>query len=99
VAKPMDGLTAKYQLLIDIRGFQVSMSANPTADVEFTAKILTDHGEIAAARIFQTTAPLKAPDAAAAAEALDEAFNKAAIELVTWTSAMITKSSSEKRKH
>jgi len=99
VAKPMDGLPAKYQLLIDIRGFQVSMSANPTADVEFTAKILTDHGEIAAARIFQTTAPLKAPDAAAATEALDEAFNKAAIELVTWTSAMITKSNSENRKH
>jgi len=99
VTQPIDGLTAKYQLLIDIRSFQVSMSANPIADVEFTAKILTDHGQIAAARIFHTTAPTTAPDAAAAAAALNEAFNNAAIELVIWTSAMITKSNSENRKH
>jgi phospholipid/cholesterol/gamma-HCH transport system substrate-binding protein len=97
VSKPMDGLTAKYQLLIDIRSFQVSMSVNPIADVEFTAKILTDQGQIAAARIFHTTAPTKAPDAAAAAAALNEAFNNAAVELVTWTSAIITKSNSENR--
>ena len=99
VTRPMDGLTTKYQLLIDIRSFQVSMSANPIADVEFTAKILTDHGQIAAARIFHATAPTTAPDAAAAAAALNEAFNNTAIELVIWTSAMITKSNSENRKH
>jgi len=99
VTQPTEGLAAKYQLLIDIRGFQVMMSTNPIADVEFTAKIQTDQGQIAAARIFHATAPTTAPDAAAAAAALNEAFNNAAIELVTWTSAMITKSNSENRKH
>ncbi len=39
VLRPMDGLTANHQLLIDIRSFQLSLSADPQAEVEFSAKI------------------------------------------------------------
>jgi phospholipid/cholesterol/gamma-HCH transport system substrate-binding protein len=99
VTQPTEGLTPKYQLLIDIRAFQLSMLTNPIADLEFTAKILTDNGRIVAARIFHATAPARASDAAAAAAALDEAFNTAAIELVAWTSTVITNFDAEKRKH
>jgi phospholipid/cholesterol/gamma-HCH transport system substrate-binding protein len=92
VARPMDGLTAQFQLLIDIRSFQIATAPEPTADVEFTAKVLADTGAIIGARTFHATAAapaLNTIDASAAAAALNEAFNKAATELVVWTNGVI----------
>ena len=89
VARPMEGLTSSYQLLIDIRSFQLSVSAAPQAEVEFSAKILGDNGKIVDARIFHASVPATAADAPAAAAALDNAFGKAAVELVVWASALI----------
>ena len=89
VAKPMDGLAAGHQLLIDIRSFQFATTPAPTAEVEFSAKILGDNGKIIDARIFHASVPATAADAPAAAAALDEAFGKTAIELVVWASALI----------
>jgi len=85
VARPSDSLTADRQLQIDIRRFQLSMAAEPLAEVELAARILSSDGKIVAARIFHATAPAAPADAAAAAAALNEAFGKVAVELVTWT--------------
>jgi phospholipid/cholesterol/gamma-HCH transport system substrate-binding protein len=87
VARPTDGLTADYQLLIDIRSFQLLMSAEPVADVEFAARILSNNGKIVDARVFHATARPAAADAAATAAALNEAFGKTVVELVVWTTA------------
>ena len=57
VAKPIEGFTAGRQLLIDIRSFQLSLAAAPQAEVEFSAKILGDTGQIVDARIFRATVP------------------------------------------
>jgi phospholipid/cholesterol/gamma-HCH transport system substrate-binding protein len=89
VAKPIEGLTAGRQLLVDIRSFQFSLAAAPQAEVEFSAKILGDNGQIIDARIFRATAPATAADASAAAAALDTAFGKVATELVVWASELI----------
>jgi phospholipid/cholesterol/gamma-HCH transport system substrate-binding protein len=89
VARPMEGLTSSHQLLIDIRSFQLSVSAAPQAEVEFSAKILGDNGKIVDAQIFHASVPATAADAPAAAAALDNAFGKAAVELVVWASALI----------
>jgi phospholipid/cholesterol/gamma-HCH transport system substrate-binding protein len=90
VARPFEGLVADYQLLIDIRSFQLFTSGEMRmADVEFAAKILGDKGRIVDARIFHATVPAKAMDAPAAATALDEAFGKAAVDLVVWTSGVL----------
>jgi phospholipid/cholesterol/gamma-HCH transport system substrate-binding protein len=89
VTKPIEGLTPKYQLLIDLRRFQVSMSDQPVADVEFTAKIMGEEGKIVAARIFHTTEPTKVTDASTAVASLNEAFRKAVTDLVVWTSGSI----------
>jgi phospholipid/cholesterol/gamma-HCH transport system substrate-binding protein len=88
-AKSTEGFTADHQLLIDIRSFQVTTSPAPVGEVEFTAKILGDNGQIVDARIFRGTAPVKGTDAARAAAALNEAFGKAATELVLWTLGVI----------
>jgi len=72
------------QLLIDIRAFHLALSAFRQAEVEFSAKIVADDGKIIGGRIFRTDVPARGVDAAAAAAALDEAFQKASIDLVVW---------------
>lgn len=89
VARPFEGLAADFQLLIDIREFQLSSASEPVGEIEFAAKILGPDGRILDARIFRAAAPAKAADASAAAAALDQAFGKAAIELVVWVAGVI----------
>jgi ABC-type uncharacterized transport system auxiliary subunit len=90
VARPFEGLTGDYQLLIDIRNFQLSTFPEaPLADIEFGAKILGSEGRIVDARMFHTTVPSKATDAPAAAAAIDTAFGKAVIDLVAWCSTVL----------
>jgi phospholipid/cholesterol/gamma-HCH transport system substrate-binding protein len=89
VARPLDTFNADYQLLIDIRSFQLSTSGAPTANVEISAKILKNDGKIVDARIFHATAPAKAATAPAATAALTEAFDTVAVDLVTWVSKAI----------
>jgi phospholipid/cholesterol/gamma-HCH transport system substrate-binding protein len=89
VTKPLDGPPPKYQLMIDLRRFQISTdNNNPMADIEFTAKIVDD-GNVVAAELFRVKAPAQVTDAGTAAKALNAAFGKAAIDLVKWTSAAL----------
>jgi phospholipid/cholesterol/gamma-HCH transport system substrate-binding protein len=89
VMRPTDGVTAEKQLLIDIRKFQITLSPEPMAEIEFAARIMSDDNQIAGARRFEASAPLKAPDATAAAIALDAAFAQSATELVRWTAGLL----------
>jgi phospholipid/cholesterol/gamma-HCH transport system substrate-binding protein len=84
VVRPSEALTADYQLQIDIRSFQLNVAAGPTADVEFAARLVGNNGKIIDARLFRASVPAKGADAAAAAEALNTAFGKSAVELVVW---------------
>jgi phospholipid/cholesterol/gamma-HCH transport system substrate-binding protein len=97
VARPMEGINADYQLLIDIRNFQISPtmldtagadSATPTAHVAFAAKIIGENGKIIGSRTFDAMVPAKT-NAAGAAAALNQAFGKAAADLVLWTQGVI----------
>ncbi|WP_046866493.1 ABC-type transport auxiliary lipoprotein family protein [Microvirga massiliensis] len=85
VARPLEGLTADYQLLIDVRSFQVVMIPEPRAEVEFTAKILAADGRIIDARLLHAHTPIAAADPPMAAAGLDAAFGKASTDLVLWT--------------
>lgn len=80
---------ADYQLLIDIRRFEISTISDPTADVRFTAKLLGADGRIVEARLFKGSVPVAAMNAGAAAAALNEAFEKTSTELVVWTLAVM----------
>jgi phospholipid/cholesterol/gamma-HCH transport system substrate-binding protein len=84
VSRPRDGFEAAYQLALDIRSFSLVSGAEPTGELEFEAKILGPGGKIIAAKSFHTTAPATGADAPAAAAALNQAFAKAATELVPW---------------
>jgi phospholipid/cholesterol/gamma-HCH transport system substrate-binding protein len=92
VARPMDGLNADYQLLIDIRTFQVSSLVAPEppeAKVEFSAKILGHDGRIVASRTFNATALVADESVDAAVKALDQAFGRTATDLVVWTGGLL----------
>jgi phospholipid/cholesterol/gamma-HCH transport system substrate-binding protein len=89
VARPFEGITSDYQLLIEIRAFQVTTAPAPVAVVELSAKLVGEGGRIKASRVFRSTEPAKITDAAAAAAALNEAFGKVAKEIVVWTAGAI----------
>jgi phospholipid/cholesterol/gamma-HCH transport system substrate-binding protein len=92
VARPLEGLNADYQLALDLRSFEVSNapatgSSQPAtmARVEFAAKILGENGRIVASRTFEAAVPVPDTKVSGAAAALDQAFGKAAADLVSWT--------------
>lgn len=92
VARPLEGLNADYQLALDLRSFEVSNPTQaagnplpgPSAHVAFAAKILGGDGRIVASRTFEAAVPAPDTKASGAAAALDQAFGKAAADLVTW---------------
>jgi phospholipid/cholesterol/gamma-HCH transport system substrate-binding protein len=88
VSRPLEGVAGDFQLLIDVRRFQIA-AAEATADVELAGKVLDGKGRIIDTRVFRATTPAAATDAAAVTAALDQAFGKAATELVLWTSRTI----------
>lgn len=89
VSRPFDTLEAPYRLETTIRNFQISLMPQPEAVVEFAARILGDKGKVVDARIFKASAPAKDTKAPEAVAALDEAFAKAAGELVAWSVAKL----------
>lgn len=97
VSRPVEGVTADFQLLTDIRNFEVLAGSPSSGDVEFSAKILDGEGHIVGARVFRASHPTRSEDAAGAAGALDAAFGSTLPDLVVWVSTTIGKSTSATR--
>jgi hypothetical protein len=89
VNRPMEGLTADYQLLIDIRTFRIAAAPEDASEVEFAAKVLGKSGRIVAGKVFAAKVPAASVQASAAIAALDEAFGKAVVELVVWVANVV----------
>ncbi len=89
VGRPGEGLAINYQVITDIRSFEIDQTAGNRAVVEISTKLLDDkNGEVAASKLF--TATVSAPSGSGAfVNALDAAFNKVAGEIVAWTASNI----------
>ncbi|MEP9377749.1 ABC-type transport auxiliary lipoprotein family protein [Aquabacter sp. CN5-332] len=89
VARPGDGITADYQLNIDIRTFGVKFTAGaPEAVVELSVKVIgLASGKIQAAQIFTARVPVPALNGAGVTAALDAASNKVLTDIVIWSAA------------
>ncbi len=86
VSRPRDGVAGGYQLLLDIRSFQISSASEPAiADVSFVAKIVDPDGKVVGAKTLKTTAPVDGSDAKAYVGAFNQAFAKVMTELFDWT--------------
>ena len=89
VSRPAEGAGAEKQLAIDVRKFQISVSPEPTAEIELAVRILSDNGRIVEAKVFRANVPAKEMNASSAAAALDQAFGECATELVEWATGII----------
>jgi cholesterol transport system auxiliary component len=86
VGKPGEGLAIDYQVITEIRSFEISTEGTDTAVVEIFAKILNDrNGTVGAQKAFRATVPVRGSGAAAFVAALDSAFAEVAGEIVRWT--------------
>ncbi len=84
-----DTVKADYQLLTELRSFQVSAGNGSNADVELGARIVDANGRIIETRVFRKTVPSKSLEGRDIAAALGEAFTQVVTELVLWTCAAL----------
>lgn len=90
VGKPGEGLAIDYQVITDIRAFQIRVGGGDHARVELFVRILNDrNGTVRAERTFRTSSVVSGSGNDAYAAALDSAFREAAAEIVTWTAGII----------
>jgi cholesterol transport system auxiliary component len=86
VGKPGEGLAIDYQVITEIRSFEISTEGADVAVVEIFAKILNDrNGTVGAQKAFRATMPVRGSGASAFVAALDGAFAQVAGEIVSWT--------------
>ncbi len=90
VSRTRDGVAGDYQLLIDIRRFQIATASEPgTAEIDFMVKIVDKEGKIVNASSFQGSAPVTGTGAQAYVNAVDEVFAKLMSDLVAWVTAAL----------
>jgi cholesterol transport system auxiliary component len=90
VSRAGDRIHADYQLLLDIRNFELVPGPSPQAEVVIAAKIVGDRsGRIINGRVFVARVPASSVEGPKAIEALDEAWNKVAVDIVLWASRII----------
>lgn len=89
VGRPGEGLAIDYQILTDIRAFEIQSGSSGRAVVRISAKLLNDrNGDVVASKIFEAQAPATSGNAGFV-NALDAAFTQAASEIVAWASATL----------
>ncbi|WEX75954.1 ABC-type transport auxiliary lipoprotein family protein [Sinorhizobium numidicum] len=90
VGKPGQGLAIDYQVITEIRAFEISTNGPATAVVEIFAKVLNDrNGTVQTQKAFRAVAPVRGTGNPAFVSALDAAFAQVASDIVGWTLASI----------
>ncbi|MBZ9677108.1 ABC-type transport auxiliary lipoprotein family protein [Mesorhizobium sp. ES1-1] len=90
VGKPGEGLAIDYQVIVEIRSFEVRVAGGEHAEVDLFVRILNDrNGEVRASKSFTASAPVSGSGNPAYVKALDNAFGDAARQIVGWTDSVI----------
>ncbi|WKL21206.1 ABC-type transport auxiliary lipoprotein family protein [Agrobacterium tumefaciens] len=85
VGRPGQGLAIDYQVVSDIRAFEVDTAKN-IANIEISVKLLNDrNGTVKAQEVFRASARVSGSGNTNFVKALDQAFAAAAREIVAWT--------------
>ncbi len=89
VGSPSDNIAADFVLRTELRAFEMSVT-DGAAVVEIAAKIVDQRsGRIVAARVFHVAAPAESVQGPDAIAAINQAFVKAASELVLWAARVV----------
>lgn len=89
VGRAQDRLSGDYQLITDIRAFEIDVGSGSTAKVEIAAKIVDRTGRVRSGRVFQSSAPAGAITGPGASAALDRALGQVLVDMVGWASGHI----------
>lgn len=90
IGKPGEGLAIDYQIIAEIRAFEIRVGTTSQAEVELFIRLLNDrNGVVRASRSFQASAPVSGSGNDAYIQALDRAFGQVAIDIVNWTDSLI----------
>lgn len=88
VTKPGSGIDPDYQLIADIRHFEVIAGEPAHVQVSISVKMVpTQSGRSVAQRLFEVTAPVAAADAANGSQALNAALSDVLKDIAKWASA------------
>jgi phospholipid/cholesterol/gamma-HCH transport system substrate-binding protein len=76
---------ADFQLLIDVRRFQVAVDSGPTAEIGLSARIVDKDGKVIASRLFEESQKFDKVEPPAAVAAFNDAFGRIAKDMIAWT--------------
>lgn len=86
VGKPGQGLAIDYQLITDVRAFEIDTVGGDRGVVEISVKLLNDrNGSVKAQRVFIASQPASGTSNEAYIRAMDQAFAQVSADIVTWT--------------
>lgn len=90
IGKPGEGLAIDYQVITEVRSFEIRADRGEQAQVELFVRLLNDrNGEVRASRTFTASAPVSGGGNQAYVAALDSAFGQTARDIVRWTESSI----------
>jgi phospholipid/cholesterol/gamma-HCH transport system substrate-binding protein len=78
-----------FQLLIDLRRFQISAESEPKVVIALSARIVEKDGKVIAAGLFEESEKLDRIEPAAAVTSFNNAFDRIARALIAWTGEAI----------
>jgi cholesterol transport system auxiliary component len=81
-AVPGQGLLIDFQLVVDIRAFELTSSG---AVADFAVRLMNDsNGRVVRSRVFRAVVPVTAADARSVVPALDQAMDQIFAEIADW---------------
>ncbi|MBC8130903.1 MAG: membrane integrity-associated transporter subunit PqiC [Rhizobiaceae bacterium] len=90
VGVPGQGLAIDYQVVMEIRKFEVDIEGGTDAVIEIAVKALNDrNGTVRATRVFSARVPVSGTGNPAFVAALNGAFDRVTGEIVTWTLGLV----------
>ena len=90
VGVPGQGLAIDYQLLLEIRKFEIHADASPKAVVEISVKALNDrNGSVKRTKVFAAEIPIAGTTNANYVAALNNAYDQVSRQIVAWTLGLI----------
>ncbi|NDV85210.1 ABC transporter [Aurantimonas aggregata] len=90
VGVPGQGLAIDYQMVMELRKFEIEAVGPTRAVIEISVKALNDrNGSVLRTQVFAVQAPVTGTANADYVAALDRAFEQISAEIVRWTLALI----------
>ncbi len=76
---------ADFQIVIDVRRFQIAVDSGPAAEIGLSARILDKDGKIIASRLFEESEKFEKVEPPSAVAAFNNAFDRIAKNMIAWT--------------